>query len=109
MLEFRDAGWFRPEVFRLMRDHNVAFCIHDFADMKIPQEITADFTYLRFHGPTSVRYAGSYSDRHLQHWADRMKAWSSNLKAVFAYFNNDPGGAAVENASTLKKFLKIED
>ena len=49
------------EVYELLRKHNAAFCIHDFADMKIPHEITADFSYVRFHGPTGAKYWGWYS------------------------------------------------
>ena len=64
--EFRDESWLAPEVFTLLRKHNAAFCIHDFADMKIPNEITADFAYVRFHGPTTAKYWGSYSNVELR-------------------------------------------
>ncbi len=60
--EFRDESWLVPEVFQLLRKYKAAFCVHDFADMKMPVEITADFAYIRFHGPTSAKYWGSYSD-----------------------------------------------
>ena len=101
--EFRDESWLVPEVFALLRRHNAAFCIHDFADMKIPSEVTAKFAYVRFHGPTSAKYWGEYSDSQLQTWADQMKQWP--VSAVYAYFNNDPGGAAVRNALTLKTLV----
>lgn len=105
VIEFRDESWFVPQVFELMRKYNVAFCIHDFADMKVPNEITADFTYVRFHGPTSAKYFGSYSDAQLRRWAKRIEEWHA-LSAVYVYFNNDPGGEAVKNAQTLKHLLK---
>ena len=101
--EFRDESWLVPEVFALLRRHNAAFCIHDFADMKVPSEVTAKFAYVRFHGPTSAKYWGEYSDSQLQTWADQMKQWP--VSAVYAYFNNDPGGAAVRNALTLKTLV----
>jgi uncharacterized protein YecE (DUF72 family) len=104
-VEVRDETWLIPEVFDVLRQHNVAFCIHDFADMKIPREITADFTYLRFHGPTSAKYWGSYSDRDLRAWADWIKQHRRGLTSIYAYFNNDPEGAAVRNALTLKQFV----
>ena len=102
-IEFRDESWFVAPVFELLRKYNVAFCVHDFAEMKVPNEITADFTYIRFHGPTSAKYWGSYSDDQLRAWAARIEDW--RLKAVYAYFNNDPGGEAVKNALRLKEFL----
>ena len=106
VIEFRDESWFVPPVFELMREFNVAFCIHDFADMQVPDEITADFSYVRFHGPTSAKYFGSYTDAQLRRWAERIEEWKSGLKSVYVYFNNDPGGEAVKNAQTLKHLLK---
>ena len=103
VVEFRDESWFVAPVFELMRKYNVAFCIHDFADMKVSNEITADFTYVRFHGPTSAKYSGSYSDAALRAWAKRIKGWR---RPAYVYFNNDPGGEAVKNALTLKGLLK---
>ena len=106
VVEFRDESWFVAPVLELLRKHNVAFCIHDFADMKVPSEITADFTYIRFHGPTSAKYFGSYSDRAMREWAERIEEWRRRrLRAVYVYFNNDPGGEAVKNALTLKDLV----
>jgi uncharacterized protein YecE (DUF72 family) len=73
--------------------------------MKVPIEITADFAYVRFHGPTVAKYAGSYSDLRLQSWAERIESWRSRVSAAYVYFNNDPGGEAVKNALTLKRLL----
>jgi len=108
VFEFRDETWLVPEVYRLLRRYKAAFCIHDFADMKIPLEITANFTYVRFHGPTSAKYFGSYSTEQLQVWAERIREWSRELSGIYAYFNNDPGGAAVRNALELKQLLGLE-
>jgi len=105
-VEFRDESWFVAPVLELLRKFNVAFCIHDFAEMKVPNEITADFAYVRFHGPTAAKYAGSYSERQLRAWADRIEDWRSRVSAAYVYFNNDPGGEAVKNALTLKRLLK---
>ena len=104
-IEFRDESWLVREAYDLLRKYNAAFCIHDFADMKVPLEITADLTYIRFHGPTSAKYWGSYPDRDLRVWADRIKSWRRDLSSVYAYFNNDPEGAAVKNALTLKQLV----
>lgn len=108
VVEFRDTSWLVTPVFDLLRKHNVALCIHDFEEMKIPNEITADFSYVRFHGPTSAKYAGSYSEAQLRKWAERIDAWRSRLTAVYVYFNNDPGGEAVKNALTLKRILNAK-
>ena len=103
--EFRDDSWVVPEVFQLLRKYQAAFCIHDFAEMKMPNEVTADFAYIRFHGPTSAKYWGSYSRAELRTWAKRIDEWRKELSAVYVYFNNDPEGAAVKNALMLKELV----
>ena len=105
VFEFRDESWFVPEVYELLRRYKAAYCIHDFADMNVPIEITTNFTYIRFHGPTSAKYWGSYSSAQLRLWADRIKQWSTRLHAAYIYFNNDPEGRAVENALELKRLV----
>jgi uncharacterized protein YecE (DUF72 family) len=104
-VELRDESWLVQSVYDVLRRHNAAFCIHDFADMKVPHEITAGFTYIRFHGPTSAKYFGWYSDSELRGWAARIKEWRRGLSDIYVYFNNDPEGAAVKNALTLKNMV----
>jgi uncharacterized protein YecE (DUF72 family) len=106
VFEFRDTSWLTPEVFNLLRRHNAALCVHDFEEMKVPRELTADFSYIRFHGPTSAKYAGSYSRQELRAWADWIESCRHQLSEMYIYFNNDPGGEAVKNALTLKALLK---
>jgi uncharacterized protein YecE (DUF72 family) len=105
VFEFREESWLVPEVFALLRRHKAALCIHDFADMKVPCELTARFTYIRFHGPTSAKYFGWYSTRELETWAQRIESWRGKVTEVYAYFNNDPEGAAVRNALELKALV----
>jgi uncharacterized protein YecE (DUF72 family) len=73
--------------------------------MRVPIEITANFSYIRFHGPTSAKYYGSYSSAQLHGWAQRIDDWRRRLSAIYVYFNNDPEGAAVRNALELKRMV----
>jgi uncharacterized protein YecE (DUF72 family) len=60
------------------------------------------------HGPdTESPYAGSYSNRQLRTWADRISQWAADGSDVFVYFNNDGSGHAVKNARKLKEFLDL--
>ncbi len=104
-VEFRNDTWYQDGVLDLLRRYNVAFCIHDFAQKESPVVATASFAYVRFHGPTG-RYAGSYSDEVLAAWADRLARLCRGLQSAFVFFNNDVGGHAVANATTLKEKLK---
>jgi len=105
VFEFRDESWIVKEAFDVLRRFNAAFCIHDLANMRTPLEITADFSYIRFHGPGEAKYQGSYSKRELKEWSDRINEWRRQLKGIYVYFNNDIGGHAVRNAKTLKELV----
>jgi len=103
-IEFRDESWFTPQVYELLRDSNVALCLHDWREMPWPLELTADFSYIRFHGSGS-RYGGNYPESHLRAWAERIEGWKARLQQVFVYFNNDIGGHAIRNARSLRAML----
>ena len=106
-LEFRDLTWCVPQVYELLRRHNVAFCIHDWREMPWPRELTADFTYVRFHGSGRC-YGGNYPNEHLQSWCNLLESWSPQLREAFIYFNNDIGGHAIRNARTLRGMLHAQ-
>lgn len=103
-IEFRDISWHVREVLDLLRRHNVAFCIYDMAGFVSPLELTANFAYVRFHGP-GEKYQGKYSARSLKTWADRIRAWQTSVHEAFIYFNNDPEGHAVRNAQQLRELF----
>ena len=106
VFEFRDQSWHTEKVYDLLKKHNAAFCIYDLAGKESPLEITADFTYIRLHGPTQAAYAGSYPPQALKKWARRIKKCRKDLEAVYFYFNNDPEGHAIENALKLKELVE---
>jgi uncharacterized protein YecE (DUF72 family) len=101
--EFRDPSWLSADVYALLKKYNVAFCIHDFRGEQTPREITADFTYLRMHGPHKAAYWGSYSKEILHERAREIKEWQKQLRDVYVYFNNDVEGHAITNALELKR------
>ncbi len=106
-LEFRDESWCVPQVYDLLARYNVAYCIHDWREMPWPKQLTADFTYIRFHG-SGTRYGGDYPDSQLRDWADRLRDMQRQLRAAYVYFNNDIGGHAIRNARKLKQLLGVE-
>ena len=106
--EFRDDSWYTREVYEVLTRHESALCIHDLGGKQTPFEITAPFTYIRFHGPTEAKYSESYSKAQLKGWAKRFNDWRPKLKAIYAYFNNDVGGHAPKDAMTLKSLLATQ-
>jgi uncharacterized protein YecE (DUF72 family) len=99
--ELRNASWFTPEVCRLLRRHNAAFCIYDLGGFASAAEVTADFVYVRLHGPGG-KYQGSYDDTALRNWAAQIQRWQEEVRAIYVYFDNDQSAYAAHNASTLK-------
>lgn len=101
-LEFRNASWFSPEIFAVMRRYNIANVINDSPNRwPASRELTADFAYIRFHGNQRL-YRSSYSDQELQEWADFIRTDCLACRQVFCYFNNDYDGVAIKNAQTLQ-------
>jgi uncharacterized protein YecE (DUF72 family) len=102
--EFRELSWNRPEVLQILRRYNAAYCIYELAGYHTPLEITADFAYVRLHGPGG-KYQGSYPREKLSEWARRIAEWQRILRAVYVYFDNDQAGYAAHNALELKRLL----
>ncbi len=102
--EFRDATWNTPQTYELLAQHNAAYCIFDLAGSVSPVKVTADFCYMRLHGPGG-KYQGSYSDASLQEWASKINEWSKRLAAVYVYFDNDDSGYAPRDALRLKTLV----
>lgn len=103
--EFRDATWQNASIYELLRCFNAAFCIYELAGFQSAAEITADFTYVRLHGPLATAYQGSYNRHSLTDWARRLARWRNRLSDVYVYFDNDQNGFAALNALELKKMV----
>jgi uncharacterized protein YecE (DUF72 family) len=70
-----------------------------------PEIVTADFIYIRLHGPDKNAYEGSYSKRKLNSFAKKFNKWTREGKDVFCFFDNDQKGFAAENALTLQQII----
>lgn len=99
-IEFRHPSWYAPAVFELLSRHDVALCISDHHDAPSPWKATASFVYIRGHGPGG-HYFGRYSAAEIERMAKAIGAWRKAGKDVFAYFDNDIGGAAPVDAAAL--------
>ncbi|MFP5438992.1 MAG: DUF72 domain-containing protein [Bacteroidia bacterium] len=105
VFEFRNTTWYNDEVDMLLKQYNCAFCIYQLGGHISPVKVTANFVYLRLHGPKG-KYKGSYSDEMLTEWATHCREWLSDNKDVYVYFDNDEKGYAAFNALKLKELLE---
>ncbi len=103
--ELRNRSWAVNEVFDLLRTYNTALCFADWPDLTIGKPVTADFIYLRRHGPKDL-YSSDYSEKELRKDGEYICSWLEEGKNVYVYFNNDWGGYAVKNALELLKIVK---
>ena len=104
VFEFRHPSWYRPETYRLLDDHGAAFCVHDMRGSQTERVATGRIAYVRFHWGTG-KYVGRYGEARLTEWAEWMIGQANEGKAVFAYFNNDIGGAAFRDAMDLQRMV----
>jgi len=102
--EFRHRSWYEEPIFDVLRDHNAALCLSDHADAPAPVVLTADWVYVRNHGP-SGRYHGSYEDKALAEQAELMRAWRSEGRDIWCFFDNDVKSAAPRDAVRLRDLV----
>jgi len=104
VFEFRNETGYSPDIYELLRNANAAFCIYELGGHQSPMEVTADFIYIRLHGPGN-KYQGRYTSSQLQAWARRCRRWMAEGRDVYVYFDNDQAGYAAFNAAELQDML----
>ena len=101
VMEVRHDTWLHEDSLTLMAKYDIGFVIsqsgNEFPYSETP---TAKNIYLRFHGPEEL-YASSYTDKMLEEFADKFRKWVKEGHVVWAFFNNDVHGYAIENAKSL--------
>lgn len=103
VFEFRSDTWQNEDIWRMLDDYGVAYCIMD--SPGLPQHLitTGSFTYIRMHSGGEATQ-GNYTDGQLVAYAHHIECFLTRGD-VYIYFNNDYKGFAVQNALTLKSLL----
>jgi uncharacterized protein YecE (DUF72 family) len=102
VLEFRDASWYVPEVYDLLRTANVALVHAEGEKAPSPVETlgtTADFAYTR------LRNRDGYPDDAVDAWAERLRGLLASGKDVYAYFRHDEDGSNALSAERLRRAI----
>ena len=105
-VELRDPSWVHDDVFDVLRRHGAALCVHDL----LPSIRSCS----RPTGPTSGSTAPTPSTTGitvvrrgaLTAWAEKLRPQLNGGCDVYAYFNNDWHGAAVQDATLLRRLLR---
>lgn len=107
VFEFRHSSWFTQEIFNILRKHRHALCLVS-APSSVPNVFTTTsrLVYLRFHGEGEW-YRHNYSNESLEEW--KRKLDTSGAGIIYAYFNNDVNGYAVNNGRYLASLYDTDD
>jgi uncharacterized protein YecE (DUF72 family) len=101
--EFRHESWFVPEVEEILRAHGAALVVADHPERRFQTlSRTTGWMYVRFHQGRGRD--GNYTPKQLETWAERIAAWRRDGD-VFAYFNDDWGGHAVDEALRMRELV----
>lgn len=103
-IEFRNKYWFVPEVYTMLKKHSVALVAADSSRYPGARQVTADFFYVRMHGPEKL-FSSKYTAEQLEELAAYLKTIESQMKRIYVYFNNDYHGYALDNARDLLQLV----
>ena len=123
-IEFRHAGWHRPQFIRLLEKYRISWVWADTTDLNernlAPFEFlpcTTDFLYLRLLGDYATKYDvnGSHFHRYekllwkreaaLASWCVKVKRHLTDVRSVWAFAGNHFEGFAPETCQRLAERL----
>ena len=119
VVEFRNAGWIKPDTFTWLRNLEMGFCCVD--EPRLPglippvAERTSPMAYVRFHGRNSAkwwehehayeRYDYTYSKEELTEWVPRIVRLSQGAQKTFVFANNHWKGQSIDTIRQLRLML----
>ncbi|MBE0476100.1 MAG: DUF72 domain-containing protein [Coriobacteriia bacterium] len=106
--EFRHESWFNDEVLQTLRRHGHALVVAHSTRWPGSREVTAGFTYLRFHGG-AIEADSAYAEEELREWAAVARDRLGEGLDVYAFFNNDAHGYAVRDAKRFRVLAGTRD
>ena len=124
-IEIRNPTFVDAAFIEMLRRNSIALVVSDAGERwPQPQDVTADFVYLRLHGEKEL-YRSRYSTAALCRWGERLRAWSAGVQPatgprvipdapvtkvardVYCYFDNTDKLQAPINAQQLMKLLDV--
>jgi len=108
-VEVRNRSWLGSDLPKMLRERGVALTLIDYPRMPRMQEVTADFSYIRWLGdrrefPEGHTHLKKERDEDLRWWSDLVNRFLGEGKTVFAYANNHYQN---HSPSTLERFLEL--
>jgi uncharacterized protein YecE (DUF72 family) len=107
VVEFRHLSWMQDTTFDLLRRYQVAYCIVDEPLLPSRVEVTAPFSYIRWHGHgKKLWYYYLYNQEELEAWVPKVQEIVRQTpKDVYGYFNNHWHGFAARNCVEMMELI----
>lgn len=109
-IEFRHKSWFTPEVYKILREHNIAMVWSFNQYLETPPEATSDFMYLRMVGDRELtEFTGIQKDRsaEMKKWASVVEEKAGKFEDGYIFFNNHFAGFSPESANEFRRLLGL--
>lgn len=123
-VEVRSLTCCSSDFVQLLRERDIGLVVADTAGRwPYLEDVTSDFVYVRLHGDTEL-YTSGYSPAAIDHWAERVRLWSSGdepanavtaaprltrstPRDVYVYFDNDAKVHAPFDAIALSRAVGL--
>ena len=112
VIEFRNKSWFKPDIYKLLTDHNVALAWSENQYASTPTEATSDIAYLRMVGDRSItNFGGKQRDQTqvMRKWYDALEEKSSLFKQGFIFFNNHFAGFGPGSVNEFRRLAGLAE
>lgn len=121
VVEFRNNGWERDDVFEMLSSLGLGYCCVDeprLSGLVSPAvRVTGPVAYVRFHGRNEDNWWGTgreawerydylYSEKELAEWLPGVVELERNSDRVYVIFNNHYKGQAPANARMFEEMLR---
>lgn len=122
VIEFRNVGWLRKEVFDWLRRNELGFCCVD--EPQLPNllppiaEVTSRIAYVRFHGRNKdkwwehqyayERYDYAYTAEEIEEWLPKIHRLDRIAERTFVFANNHFRAKSVDTIRLLRKMLESQ-
>ncbi len=112
VIEFRNKSWFKPDIYKLLKDHNVALAWSENQYASTPTEATSDIAYLRMVGDRAITNFGEKQRDQAQvmrKWYDALEEKSNLFKQGFIFFNNHFAGFGPGSVNEFRRLAGLAE
>src|SRR5438128_1667901 len=109
-IEFRHKSWFREDVYKLLRDRNVAMVWSENQYLRTPTDVTADQVYLRMVGDreiTEFKEVKKDKSAEMRSWYKELEGSSDSVKGALVFFNNHYAGFGPGSVNEFRRLAGL--